>query len=62
MPQRTKPDKYGFSRLKLPRKKRHHGLCTGDFVQALVLKAKHAGVYVGWVWLCAPLEACVWAR
>ena len=45
--QRTKPDKYGFLRLVLPRTKTHHGLRTGDFVRAVVSKGKHSGVHVG---------------
>ena len=45
--QRTKPNKYGFSRLSLPRTKTLYGLCTGDFVRAVVLKGKHKGVHVG---------------
>ena len=45
--QRTKPDKYGFPRLSLPRTKTHHGLRTGDFVRAVVPKGKHSGVHVG---------------
>jgi 5-methylcytosine-specific restriction endonuclease McrA len=32
--QRTKPDKFGFPRLYLPRTKMHHGFQTGDIVSA----------------------------
>ncbi len=45
--QRTKPDKYGFPRLALPRTKTHHGLRTGDFVRAVIPKGKHSDVHVG---------------
>ncbi len=45
--QRTKPDKFGFPRLSLPRTKTHQGLRTGDLVRAVVLKGKHKGVHVG---------------
>ena len=45
--QRTRPDKYGFPRLYLPRTKQHHGLCTGDLVRAVVPHGKHVGTHVG---------------
>ena len=44
--QRTKPDKYGFPRLALPRTKTHHGLRTGDLVRAVIPRGKHSGVRV----------------
>ena len=44
--QRTKPDRYGFPRLSLPRTKTHHGLRTGDLVRAVIPKGKHSGVHV----------------
>lgn len=45
--QRTKPDKYGFPRLKLTRKKVHFGFMTGDMVVADVTKGKKQGRYRG---------------
>ncbi|MHB1762625.1 MAG: RNA-guided endonuclease IscB [Acidimicrobiales bacterium] len=45
--QRTRPDKCGFPRLRLPRTKLVHGFQTGDLVRAVVPKGKHAGVHVG---------------
>ena len=44
---RTRPDKYGFPRLHLPRTKVHHGFATGDHVRAVVPTGKHAGTHVG---------------
>ena len=44
---RTRPDKYGFPRLHLPRTKVHHGFATGDLVRAVVPCGKKAGTYVG---------------
>ena len=40
---RTRPDKYGFPRLHLPRVKSVYGLQTGDLVRAVVPGGKHAG-------------------
>lgn len=45
--QRTRPNRYGFVRLRLPRQKTHHGLRTGDYVRAVVPKGKYKGVHVG---------------
>lgn len=44
---RTRPDAFGFPRLRLPRTKSAHGFRTGDLVQAVVPAGKHAGVHVG---------------
>ena len=44
---RTKPDKYGFPRLRLPRIKTVDGFQTGDLVRAVVPEGKYAGVHVG---------------
>ena len=44
---RTRPDAYGFPRLRLPRTTRHHGFATGDLVRAVVPMGKKAGTYVG---------------
>lgn len=44
---RTRPDQYGFPRLRLPRVKRHHGITTGDLVRARVPQGKNAGVHIG---------------
>ena len=40
---RTRPDKYGFPRLHLPRVKSVYGFQTGDLVRAVVPGGKHAG-------------------
>jgi 5-methylcytosine-specific restriction endonuclease McrA len=45
--QRTKPDKHGFPRLRLPRTKQFFGFQTGDFARAVVPKGKHAGTHTG---------------
>lgn len=45
--QRTKPDTYGFPRLKLSRTKRHYGFQTGDTVQAIVTNGSKVGRYIG---------------
>jgi hypothetical protein len=44
---RTRSDKFGFPRIKLPRKKIIHGFRTGDLVQATIPKGKNAGVWRG---------------
>jgi 5-methylcytosine-specific restriction endonuclease McrA len=44
---RTRPDAFGFPRLRLPRTKCVHGFATGDLVWAVVAKGKHAGVHAG---------------
>jgi 5-methylcytosine-specific restriction endonuclease McrA len=44
---RTKLDKYGFPRLRLPRQKRFFGVQTGDMVEARVLSGTKQGRYVG---------------
>ncbi len=44
---RTRPDKFGFPRLRLPRTKTVHGYQTGDHVRAIIPKGKHRGVIVG---------------
>jgi hypothetical protein len=44
---RTKLDRFGFPRLRLPRQKRWFGFQTGDMVRAVVPAGKHAGTHVG---------------
>jgi hypothetical protein len=44
---RTRPDRYGFPRLRLTRKKVHHGCQTGDLVRATVPRGRRAGTYTG---------------
>ncbi|WP_234383145.1 RNA-guided endonuclease IscB [Streptomyces dysideae] len=44
---RTRTDKHGFPRLRLPRKKTVHGFQTGDFVRAVVPTGKKAGTHTG---------------
>ena len=44
---RTRSNKYGFPRLRLPRTKLHHGFQTGDLVRAVLVKGVHRGTHVG---------------
>jgi hypothetical protein len=44
---RTRTDKYGFPRLRLPRTKQHHGFQTGDLVRANIPTGKNAGAHTG---------------
>ncbi|SIO86444.1 RNA-guided endonuclease IscB [Nocardiopsis sp. JB363] len=44
---RTRPDKHGFPRLRLPRTKGFFGFTTGDLVRAVVPQGKKAGVHTG---------------
>lgn len=44
---RTRTDKYGFPRLRLPRRKQFFGYQTGDLVRAVVPTGKHAGTHTG---------------
>ncbi|MBA2946252.1 HNH endonuclease [Streptomyces sp. PSKA28] len=44
---RTRPDRNGFPRLRLPRSKQYFGYSTGDLVQAVIPTGMHAGVKVG---------------
>ncbi|MFH9978295.1 RNA-guided endonuclease IscB [Streptomyces sp. NPDC017179] len=44
---RTRTDKYGFPRLRLPRRKGFFGFVTGDLVRAVVPSGKRRGAYVG---------------
>ncbi|MGP3919430.1 RNA-guided endonuclease IscB [Nonomuraea sp. 10N515B] len=44
---RTRTDRYGFPRLRLPRVKQVHGFATGDLVRASVPSGKNAGVHIG---------------
>ncbi|MHB8246623.1 MAG: RNA-guided endonuclease IscB [Acidimicrobiales bacterium] len=44
---RTRPDRFGFPRIYLPRTKNLCGFATGDLVRAVVPTGKHAGVHVG---------------
>ncbi|MEV1173706.1 RNA-guided endonuclease IscB [Nonomuraea sp. NPDC049784] len=45
--QRTRTDRFGFPRLRLPRVKQVHGFATGDLVSASVPSGKNAGVHTG---------------
>jgi 5-methylcytosine-specific restriction endonuclease McrA len=44
---RTRPDKHGFPRLRLPRQKRFSGYQTGDLVRADIPTGKHQGTHTG---------------
>ncbi|MGW7364467.1 HNH endonuclease [Streptomyces sp. NPDC054841] len=44
---RTTPDRYGFPRLRRPRRKRHYGFATGDLVRATVPTGRWAGTWTG---------------
>ncbi|MGW2199794.1 hypothetical protein ACWCSH_46645, partial [Streptosporangium sp. NPDC001682] len=44
---RTRTDRYGFPRLRLPRTKQVKGFATGDLVRAVVVSGKKAGVHLG---------------
>ncbi|WP_188121974.1 RNA-guided endonuclease IscB [Actinoplanes lobatus] len=44
---RTRTDRYGFPRLRLPRTKLHHGFQTGDLVRAVVRTGANQGTHVG---------------
>ncbi|GAA0827011.1 RNA-guided endonuclease IscB [Streptosporangium amethystogenes subsp. fukuiense] len=44
---RTRTDRYGFPRLRLPRTKHVKGFATGDLVRATVPTGKKAGVHTG---------------
>ncbi|MDH2393174.1 RNA-guided endonuclease IscB [Streptomyces sp. HNM0663] len=44
---RTRPDKHGFPRLRMPRKKQFFGFATGDLVRAVVPTGKNAGTHTG---------------
>ena len=44
---RTRPDKHGFPRLRLPRTKGFFGFTTGDLVRAVVPKGKKTGTHTG---------------
>ncbi|MGW0595360.1 RNA-guided endonuclease IscB [Streptosporangium sp. NPDC002607] len=44
---RTRTDRYGFPRLRLPRTKQVKGFATGDLVRATVPTGKKAGVHAG---------------
>ncbi|RKS05737.1 hypothetical protein DFP74_1346 [Nocardiopsis sp. Huas11] len=43
----TRPDTYGFPRLRLPRVKGFFSFATGDLVRAVVPKGKKAGTHTG---------------
>jgi len=45
--QRTRTDKHGFPRLRLPRVKQFFGFATGDLVRAVVPSGKNAGTHTG---------------
>ncbi|MBW5485094.1 RNA-guided endonuclease IscB [Streptomyces bambusae] len=44
---RTRSDKYGFPRLRLPRRKQFYGFAAGDLVRAVVPAGKSAGTHTG---------------
>ncbi|OOC54567.1 MULTISPECIES: RNA-guided endonuclease IscB [Nocardiopsis] len=44
---RTRTDRYGFPRLRLPRRKAFFGFQTGDLARAVVPSGKHAGTHAG---------------
>lgn len=44
---RTRTDKHGFPRLRLPRTKQFFGYATGDLVRAVVPSGKNAGTHTG---------------
>lgn len=44
---RTRTDKHGFPRLRLPRQKQFFGFQTGDLVRAIVPTGKYAGTHTG---------------
>ncbi|WP_268269981.1 RNA-guided endonuclease IscB [Streptomyces sp. MNU76] len=44
---RTRPDRNGFPRLRLPRSKQFFGYSTGDLVRAVIPAGKYAGTRVG---------------
>ncbi|MFC7258904.1 RNA-guided endonuclease IscB [Streptomyces lutosisoli] len=44
---RTRTNKHGFPRLRLPRQKQHHGFATGDLVRAHIPRGKYQGTYTG---------------
>ncbi|MFG1946151.1 RNA-guided endonuclease IscB [Nonomuraea sp. NPDC048826] len=44
---RTRTDRFGFPRLRMPRIKQIHGFATGDLVRAVVPAGKHAGTHTG---------------
>ncbi|MFD6095378.1 RNA-guided endonuclease IscB [Nocardiopsis flavescens] len=44
---RTRPDRHGFPRLRLPRTKRHFSFTTGDLVRAVVPQGKKRGTHTG---------------
>ncbi|MGV9374556.1 RNA-guided endonuclease IscB [Nonomuraea sp. NPDC003707] len=44
---RTRTDKYGFPRLRLPRRKQFYGFATGDLVRAVVPTGNKAGTHTG---------------
>ncbi|MFI8105518.1 RNA-guided endonuclease IscB [Streptomyces sp. NPDC086023] len=44
---RTRPDRHGFPRLRMPRQKQFYGCVTGDLVRAVVPTGKKAGTHTG---------------
>jgi 5-methylcytosine-specific restriction endonuclease McrA len=44
---RTRPDRFGFPRLRLPRTKLQHGFQTGDFVRATLRSGRYEGTHTG---------------
>lgn len=44
---RTRTDKFGFPRIRLPRVKSYHGYQTGDFVRAVIPAGRKTGAHIG---------------
>jgi 5-methylcytosine-specific restriction endonuclease McrA len=44
---RTRTDKYGFPRLRLPRQKQFFGFATGDLARAVIPTGRYAGTHTG---------------
>ncbi|MEU4493093.1 RNA-guided endonuclease IscB [Streptomyces sp. NPDC023998] len=44
---RTTPDRFGFPRLRRPRRKQHYGFATGDLVRATVPTGRWKGTWTG---------------
>ena len=56
---RTRPDRFGFPRLRFPRTKSLHGFTTGDLVRAVVPKGKRSGAHVGYAAVRSSGSLCV---
>jgi hypothetical protein len=44
---RTTPDRFGFPRLRRPRRKRQYGFAAGDLVRAIVPTGRRRGIWSG---------------